>query len=57
LITVDKKLSSQNPIATYPFGVITLRAKTNRINDLLQLLPKLKAALKRVQPGSAIEIG
>jgi len=57
LITVDKKLSIQNRIEECPFAVITMRAKTNRMQHLLQLLPKLTAALKRVQPGSAMEIG
>ncbi len=57
LITIDKKLASQNPIVSRTFGVITLRAKTNRIQDLLQLLPELKSALRRVKPGSVIEIG
>jgi predicted nuclease of predicted toxin-antitoxin system len=56
LITVDKKLSIQNRIAKCPFAIITLRAKTNQLQHLLQLLPKVKVALKRIQPGSAIDI-
>ncbi len=39
LITVDKKLAAQNRVASRNFGVITLRAKSNRMQDLLHFYP------------------
>jgi hypothetical protein len=52
----QKNLAKQNRIAGRSFGVIVLRAKTNQLKHLLQLVPGLKAALDRISPGGTIEV-
>jgi len=56
LVTVDKNLPHQQNLATRPFAVLLLRAHSNRLTDLARLVPKLRAALKRVAPGQVIEL-
>lgn len=56
-ITVDKSLRHQQNLSIRPFGVIVLRAKTNRITDLLPLVPELRAVLDEIHPGEVREIG
>jgi len=57
LVTVDKSLRHQQNLSIRPFGVIILRAKTNRIADLLPLVPELRVVLDEIQPGEVREIG
>ena len=57
LVTVDKSLRHQQNLSICPFGVIVLRAKTNRITDLLPLVPELRAVLDEIRPGEVREIG
>jgi len=57
LVTVDKSLRHQQNLSIRSFGVIVLRAKTNRITDLLPLVPELRAVLDEIRPGEVREIG
>ena len=57
LVTVDKSLPKQQRLDHRAFGVIVLRAKTNRLVDLLPLVPKLRAVLKRTVRGQVQELG
>ena len=56
LVTVDKNLQFQQDLRRRPFAIAVLRAKSNRIHDLLPLVPQLLAALSAVTPGQVIEI-
>lgn len=56
LITVDRNIAKQNRIEGREFAVIVLRAKSNQIKHLLQVLPQLKAALNQAVPGAVIEV-
>ena len=56
LVTVDKNLQFQQDLRRRPFAIAVLRAKSNRICDLLPLVPKLLAALPAVIPGQVIKI-
>jgi hypothetical protein len=56
LITVDKSLPKQQRISDRPLAVVVLRAKTNRLADLLPLAPKLRAMLENARPGQVYEI-
>ena len=40
LVTVDKRLPQQQNIKDRPFGVVVLRAKSNRLSDLLWLFAR-----------------
>ncbi len=56
LVTVDRNLPHQQNLKAHPFAVLLLRAHSNRLTDLARLVPKLRAALKRVVPGQLIEL-
>jgi predicted nuclease of predicted toxin-antitoxin system len=56
LITVDKSLSKQQQLNHRPFAVIVLRAKTNRLADLLPLVPALRIAIEELRPGQVREL-
>lgn len=50
-VTVDRNLSFQQNLVSYPIAVIVLRAKTNRLIDLKPLVPKLLLAIEAAQSG------
>jgi len=56
LVTVDKQLPQQQHIEGRPLGVVVLRSKSNRLPDLLPLVPNLLAALSSLKPGTAKEL-
>jgi hypothetical protein len=55
-ITIDKNLPAQQEISSLPFGVIVLRALSNRIEDLQPLAPKILEALAALQPGQIVRV-
>ena len=56
LVTVDKSLPKQQRIDNRPLAVVVLRAKTNRLTDLLPHVSRLKAVLENARPGQVYEI-
>jgi len=56
LVTVDKSLPKQQRIDNRPLAVVVLRAKTNRLADLLPHVPSLRAVLENARPGQVFEI-
>ncbi len=56
LITMDKSIPSQQTLTQYSIALLIVRARSNRLDDLLPLLPKIFDALPRVIPGRAIAI-
>lgn len=56
LVTVDKNLPKQQRVQTRPFGVVVLRARTNRPADLLPLVPALRGAVEELHPGEVREL-
>ena len=56
-VTVDRNLSFQQNLGTFPIAVIVLRAKTNRLADLRPFVPSLMAAIASAAPGAAKVIG
>ena len=56
LVTVDKGLPQQQRIDVRPFAVIVLRARTNRLADLLPLVPALRSAMGALAAGQVREI-
>jgi hypothetical protein len=55
-ITVDRNLPTQHDIAQYDIAVVILIASSNRVADLLPLVPALLAKLNSVKSGEAVEI-
>jgi hypothetical protein len=56
-LTVDRNLSFQQRLTSFPIAVVILHTKTNRLADLRILLPELLSALAAVQPGTATHAG
>lgn len=56
LITVDKSLPKQQRLSNRPFAVVVLRVRTNRLTDLLPLVPALQEAIEKLVPGQVREL-
>lgn len=56
-VTVDRNLSFQPNLRNQRIAVIVLHAKTNRIVDLLPLVPGLLAVISSATPGMVTRIG
>src|SRR5690349_16527795 len=56
-ITMDQSLRYQQILRGRPFGIVVLRARSNRLADLAPLIPALLAALPDARPGEALVIG
>jgi hypothetical protein len=57
LVTMDKHLKDQQPLTTQPFGVVLVRAASNRMLHLRPVLPAILAALKDLGPGEFRRVG
>jgi hypothetical protein len=55
-VTMDQRLVALSRHET-PLAIVTLRARSNRIEDLQPLVPRLLEALERLSPGDATFIG
>ena len=53
-VTVDRNLSFQQNLANLPVAVVVLRAKSNRLANLMPLVPKLLEALTSIKPNSLV---
>jgi hypothetical protein len=57
LLTVDQNLSHQQSLRGVEIAVVVLFAQTNRLADLIGLMPSVRDALGRLQPGELVEVG
>ena len=55
-ITVDRNLSFQQKLPRYNIAVIVLRVRSNRLQDLRPLVPKLLEMLPTAKRGEALWI-
>jgi hypothetical protein len=51
-VTVDRNLSFQQNVQALPIAIIVLYAKTNRLSDLLPLVPNLLAVVDSAKSGT-----
>ena len=51
-VTLDRSLEFQQNIRGLPFGVVVVRAVSNRIDSLLPLVPLILEAVMRIAPGN-----
>jgi hypothetical protein len=56
-VSVDRNLSFQQHLPKYDIAVILLLAKSNRVTDLLGLVPELLKALPIAPKGTVTRIG
>jgi hypothetical protein len=57
LVTMDRGLEFQQRISTLPFGIILVRARSNRMEDLKPLAPSILSALDAIKPGRIRRVG
>jgi hypothetical protein len=56
-VTVDKNLSFQQHLPKYAIAVILIHCKSNRVEDLLTLLPDLLDAIPKASRGQVSHVG
>jgi hypothetical protein len=56
-VTADQNLQYQQNLSGSGLGVVVLAARTNRLPDLLPLVPELLSVLGRIQAGEVIRVG
>ena len=57
LLTMDEGLEYEQTLEGRKIAIIIVRAKSNRLADLLQLVPDCIVALTSVRPGQLVRIG
>jgi hypothetical protein len=56
-ITVDRNLAFQQNLMALPIAVLVLEARTNRLADLIPLVPRLLDAIGSAPPPGIVTIG
>ena len=57
LLTSDRNIKYQQNMTGRKVAILILRAKSNRMKDLLPLMPGCAEALLSIQPGQVAEVG
>ncbi len=55
-VTVDRNLSFQQNLPAFDMAVIVLRGRSNRLEDLVPLVPNVIASLDDLAPGTPLFI-
>ena len=56
-ITMDRNIEHQQNISRLPFGILVVRAPSNRLVHLRPLVPAMLEALKALAPGQLRRVG
>jgi len=56
-ITIDKGIRYQQNLRSTVLSFVVLRARSNRLEDLLPLVPEILAALRTIKPGDIVQLG
>ena len=56
LLTADRSLVHQQFLPRFEISVVVLRARTNRLEDLAPLVPRILEVLPTLRPGQSAEI-
>ena len=56
-VTMDRKLERQHDISALPFGVVVVRARSSKMQDLLPLVADLLRVLATIDPGQVTSVG
>jgi hypothetical protein len=57
LVTMDRSIEFQQRLSALPFGIVLVRARSNRMQDLRPLVPSILSALDAVSPGRIQRVG
>ena len=55
-VTADQNLQYQQNLSNSNLGIIVVAARSNRINDLKPLVPKIKESIKTVKQGQTMRV-
>jgi hypothetical protein len=55
-VTVDQGIEYQQNLRDRSIAIVVLRAKSNRLADLLEHLPAFLAVIRNMQPGQIVRI-
>ncbi len=55
-LTTDRNLSFQQNLSLFALAIAVMHAPTNRLDELIPLIPALLEALPTMQPGTSTEI-
>jgi hypothetical protein len=55
-ITTDRGIPHQQNVSRYGIGVVLLEARSNRIEDLAPLVPRVKEHTGTLRPGAVVRI-
>jgi hypothetical protein len=56
-VTMDKGVEYEQNLAGRKIAIIILRAKSNRLTDLLPHVPDCLSIMRSIQPGQVIRVG
>ena len=56
LLTLDKNIPYQQDLKLGRIAILIVRARSNRIQDLLPVIPDCLAALRNIQPGQVVRV-
>jgi hypothetical protein len=56
LLTMDQGMPSQRHLAKFSIGLLIVRARSNRLADLLPLVPEILTAIAASKPGQAVVV-
>ena len=56
-VTMDRQLEREHDLTVFPFGVVVVRARSNRMPDLRPLVGAIGEALARLGPGKVERVG
>ncbi|MGA8398437.1 MAG: DUF5615 family PIN-like protein [Stellaceae bacterium] len=57
LVTMDRGIEFQHRVTALPFGIVVVRARSNRMGELRPLVPAIMAAIDAVRPGLVQRVG
>ena len=56
-LTMDRNIELQQKIDGLSFGIVVIRARSNRVEHLRPLISDILVALGKVEPGKVLHIG
>lgn len=57
LLTTDQNLRYQQNLQSTGVAIVVLLARSNRLTDLVPLIPNVRNVLDTISPGEVIEVG
>ena len=57
LLTLDKNIPYQQDLKSGRIAILIVHARSNRVQDLLPVIPDCLAALRSIEPGRTVRVG